>query len=189
MIYGCEFHHRGSSDVVYQLHHADSIEDSIINTYNYDTVSVKWYMLTKNEILRQSTIKPDSIVKDKDTDKYGCKNEYYFSHGRKCVAKIYKNDDLRAEIYYSKNNNFELRREICNNKQKPSQIVYLFEGIVYKGHFYGLSTWLKCSDGSLDNIGNRFNDAYIGKWRKGNGEITDNQRYSAIDSMPVISKE
>jgi hypothetical protein len=145
--------------------------------------SDKWSADTKAEILRQSDLRSDSTSFTFNEDST-FKDEHFFFGGHKFLSKGYKKGVLLSETRYSKDTNFELRREICDNGN------FSFEGIVYKDHFYGLSTWRQCN-GQLDHQGIRYNGEKIGVWRKWNetGKLIEEEDYdnvSKLDSMPSI---
>jgi antitoxin component YwqK of YwqJK toxin-antitoxin module len=149
------------------------------------TSADKWFEDTKAEILKQSDLKPDSITLTFNEDST-FKKEHSFSAGREFLLKGYNKGILRLETHYSKDGNFELRREVCDNGN------FGFEGIVYKSHFYGLSTWRHCN-GQLDEQGVRHNDQKIGVWRKFDEtgkqiEATDYKNIEKLDSMPILMK-
>ena len=146
----------------------------------------KWYDDTKAEILNQSNLNADSIVLNKDQDSIWIVNSFY-SNGQEFKRRAFKKEWLRGGTYYyfSKDNNFELRQEICDNN------TILFEGIVYKGHFYGLSTWWSyCDKKLLSEQGVRFKDEKISVWKKwdesGKATLTDYGNQNKLDSMPSI---
>lgn len=149
------------------------------------TSSDKWYEDTKAEILRQADLNPDSTSLTYNEDST-FKKEHYFSGGHEYLLKGYDKEILRLETHYSKDGNFELRREICDNGN------FGFEGIVYKGHFYGLSTWRYCN-GQIEHQGVRHNDKKIGIWKKFDEtgkqiEETDYKNLEQLDSLPTITK-
>ena len=146
--------------------------------------SKKWYEYTKDEILKQANLKADSIaivfIKDSTI-----REEYLFSELHLFKQNDYFLDTLIVETYYSKNSNFELRREICRNGN------YGFEGIFYKDNFYGLSSWWYCN-GQLQSQGVRHNGEWIGIWKHWNEDgylisETDYHNTSKLDSMPQIN--
>lgn len=145
----------------------------------------KWYENTKATILKQSDLKPDSTTLTFNEDST-FKKEHSFSGGHEFLLKGYNKGILRLETHYSKDGNFELRREVCDNGN------FGFEGIVYKSNFYGLSTWRYC-EGQLENQGVRYNDQKIGIWKNFDktGKQTDETDYKNIeklDSMPILMK-
>ena len=147
------------------------------------TLSDKWYEDTKAQILMQSDQKADSIEITFNKDSSFRYEHYYFGN-QNFMLKGYSRDILRLETRFSKNKNFELRREICDNGNSG------FEGIVYKKNFYGLSTWRDCS-GKIAEQGVRYNDQKIGVWKTWDetGKLIKEEDYgniSKIDSMPTI---
>lgn len=148
-----------------------------------DNPGDKWYDETKAEILKQAEVKPDSITRAEDSITV---KEYSYSNGNVFHERWLKGGKLRAETFYSKDGNFELRREIFENG------VFLFEGIVYNDHFYGLSTW-NHQNGKPEQQGIRFNDQKIGVWKKWDeaGKLTEETDYKnlqKLDSLPRIGK-
>lgn len=147
--------------------------------------SKKWYENTKSEILKQSNLQSDSVVSTFNEDN-SYKYEQYYFEGKKFLRKGFNNEVLRLEIHYSKDQNFELRREICDNGN------YLFEGIFYKNNAYGLSIWRHCNN-QLQQQGLRYNGQEIGVWKKWDieGKLVeeiDFKHLSQSDDMPVIKQ-
>jgi hypothetical protein len=140
----------------------------------------RWFDNTKSEILRQSDLSPDSLGGD---------SVYvvFYYKGRKFNESRFYGGKKRFEAFSSRDGDFELRREVCENG------TIRFEGILYQGFFYGPSKWFNC-DGSLSDEGFRFKGEHIGKWeywdsKLNSNYIEDHQRYSVVDSLPLITKQ
>src|SRR6478735_4528900 len=136
--------------------------------------SSKWYKETKDQILKQSTLKADCTVSTYNENR-SFKTDHFYLDGHEFMSKGFKDGILAVEIFFSKNEAFELRREICENGASS------FEGIMYQGEFVGLSTWRNCN-GNLSEQGNRYNDRKIGIWKKfdRDGELTEVTDYKEI---------
>jgi hypothetical protein len=134
--------------------------------------------------LKQSDLKADSTISTFNEDST-FRREHYYSGGQEFLLKGYNKGVLRLETHYSKDKKFELRREICEDGN------WSFEGIAYKEHFYGLSTWKNCK-GQLDHQGIRYNDQKIGVWKTWDeGKLKEEKDYknlTKLDSLPTIAK-
>src|SRR4051812_9751912 len=106
----------------------------------------QWFDETKSEILEQGSLKADSIVLTFNEDS-SYKTEHYFHDGDKYLLKGYYDGKLRVEIHYANGNDFELRREVCDDR------TYGFEGIFYFGKAYGPSTWRNCENNNVSAQG------------------------------------
>jgi hypothetical protein len=144
-----------------------------------------WFEKAKKEIFRQSSYLADSISISYNDDSSFARKCYFFQ-GRKLRLRGYSRGHLALETSYSKDGDFEFRREICKNGH------YSFEGIVYKNEFYGLSTWYHCSVKSQpQSQGVRFKSERIGVWKKWDekgdliGEVDYGKR-ELLDSLPQI---
>lgn len=163
--------------------------------------AITWYEETKAEILKQADLEPDSVVTFKNTiaKRETLMNgkiivpettlvvEKAYLDGRIFHVRILSEEKPRAETFYSINGAFELRRELYPNGN------YLFEGIIYNDHFYGLSTWSH-ANGKTEKQGVRFNDQRIGVWKKWDEagiltEETDYQNLAKLDSLPQLMKQ
>lgn len=144
-----------------------------------------WYEETKREILKQSALKADSTalyVKSDSTKK----RETYFSRGQKFLVKFYRNGILSSEYYFSKDGNFDLRREFCDNGDVN------FEGIGYKTSLYGPFTRWHCN-GKVQEQGYHFRSEKIGSWKTFDGTgkliyVTDHKFHALLDSLPQITR-
>jgi antitoxin component YwqK of YwqJK toxin-antitoxin module len=141
----------------------------------------EWYNETKAEILKESQLKADSVSNDTDR---GLISKRYYHKGHEFMRK-YGKMPPGAEIRYSLDGTFEFRKEICGNGTQG------FEGIVYKGQFYGLSTWWHCN-GKLEEQGIRYRDNRIGIWHWYDTigkeiKTEDEGRMDLIDSLPQIA--
>jgi hypothetical protein len=147
-----------------------------------------WYDKTKLEILKQSELKPDSVSNEFERDST-LRNEHSFFGGREFQLKAYLNGTLALEKRYSKDGTFGLVREICSDGTNS------FEGISFKGRFYGISRWRFCDKAvGYRTEGIRFKDEKIGVWRETDNRtnivtVTDYKRLSLLDSMPEINAQ
>jgi hypothetical protein len=151
----------------------------------------EWYEGTKAEILKQSDLIADSTRYELNKDN-SFRREYKYCKGHLFLVLGYSIDSIsfkkRLEIHFSKDGDFELRREICANG------TYLFEGVFYKDHAYGLSTWRHCNTGQLDDQGIRFKGQTIDiwKWWDENGKlirVSDGKNLDKLDSLPELKHE
>jgi hypothetical protein len=146
-----------------------------------------WYNHTKSVILKNSMVRPDSIVgKTLNNSSW----VLTFSSRGKTYRELRNNSLSRvhADTYYGKNHDFELRREICQNG------TISFEGIFYKKLAYGLSTWYEnCDSSKIKEQGVRYKSGAIGIWkiRNDNGRLVeeDHNNSDKLDSMPLIKTE
>ena len=142
-----------------------------------------WYTSTKSIILSDSNAYTDSTSLEKYPD--GKTHKIWsYNHGHPTVEKWYREaGEEAAETNFSHDGLFELRKEICKDGNP------LFEGIFYKDHAYGPSTWWRC-DSTIDEQGIRFNDREIGVWQywdsSGKVEKINYHREELIDSLPMI---
>lgn len=67
--------------------------------------------------------------------------------------------DTVVSIFYSKDQNFEIVRELCPGGNRS------FEGIRYKGKHLGLAEFRFC-DGKLKEQGYRFDNGDVGVWKE-----------------------
>ena len=147
----------------------------------------EWYLKTRLAILKDASRRPDSSATNINI--YD-PNRVYYLLKRKAIRSYLKGSkDGNAVTFYSKDGLFELRREIAKND------TILFEGITYKKHFYGLSTWWY-RNGEIRKQGIRWNDKEIGLWktpmsdskgsevylfRAGHDEKIDSLEYMKVD--------
>ncbi|GBL35525.1 hypothetical protein EMGBS15_11200 [Filimonas sp.] len=144
-----------------------------------------WYNETKATIFKQSDAPLDSTntVFTKDNT---CKSVIPYSKGHKLLKREFVNDRLRNEVYFSKDDQFEFRREVCENGQAS------FDGIFYEGKPYGMSTWYYCN-GKTKEQGIMLGEERIGTWIKWDeqGKVLEEKNHGSldkIDQLPVISK-
>ena len=64
---------------------------------------------------------------------------------------------MLVRSFYDSSQNLEIRQEICEDG------MLLFEGILWKGDFYGPAKWYHCN-GQIDFSGIRYKDKDIGVW-------------------------
>jgi hypothetical protein len=144
-----------------------------------------WFSTTKKEIIRQSSYMEDSVDVSYNKDSSYVSKSYYLQ-GRKLTMQRFNRGRLVIESIYSKDGQFEFRREVCKNGDSG------FEGIVYKDEFYGLSTWYYCSVKSrIESQGVRFKGEKIGVWKKWSRrgrllEEVDYGKKELLDSLPQL---
>jgi hypothetical protein len=151
-----------------------------------------WFDYTKSVILEQAETKMDNTTYT-FTDDQSVEHIQLGKH--EIMRRIYNKKDTsmvwgrdwNAIFYFSTNGDFEYRQEICKDG------TLLFEGIVYKGEFYGLSTWRYCDTKKLMMQGVRYKNQKIGIWKSwdkdGNLSETNYNKLELLDSMPLINKE
>lgn len=163
-----------------------SLWTACINNQSQDNqITDDWYETTKQRIITEADLPAETLSTGKyaDTD---LTEITYSHHDQKLKTEILREDSsLTAITLYSKDGQFELRKEICPNGQTG------FEGIVYDGHFYGLSTWWHCN-GQLSHQGIRYKDKKVGIWNRWdeNGNLTETTDYEnehLIDSLKTIN--
>ncbi len=148
--------------------------------------TTKWYEETKAEILRQSDMKADSSSLEYNEDSTFNRESFYLKGHKFRLIGSDTNGGIGLETHYSKDGNFELRREVCENG------TFRFEGIYYINKFYGLSTWSYC-DGRPSQQGVRYKSEKIGIWKDWDetGKLTEEKDFGKkekLDSMPQINK-
>lgn len=142
-----------------------------------------WYKKTKEFILKESSLLPDST----ETEYYDDGKPHkirFFSNGIPIGEKWYRATGEQAvETNFSRDGQFELRKEICQDGKVA------FEGVFYKKEPYGLSTWFGCGEFKQQQ-GIRFRDKKVGIWKSwdGNGKETnvDYKNNELIDSLKLI---
>ncbi|MFB6456870.1 hypothetical protein ACE38W_16480 [Chitinophaga sp. Hz27] len=144
----------------------------------------QWYEHTKNTILEQAATPPDSITYSFNED--STHKVVMLYHDKHLLAtRGFDHDILRYEIFFSKDGNFEFRRERCENGNPA------FEGLFYKNEGYGLTTWF--AEKRLKEQGVRFKSQRVGIWKlwtKENKEAEEKDYGgdAAIESFPAIKK-
>jgi hypothetical protein len=116
----------------------------------------EWYLRTKLIILQDASRNFDST--NLNINPFSPDMRYYLLKGKAVRSFLKGSKGGFTVVFYSKDCNFELRREVADNGS------VLFEGITYKKHFYGLSTWWYV-DGELKRQGVRWNDKKVGLWK------------------------
>jgi hypothetical protein len=143
----------------------------------------KWSSDIKSKIFEDVNIPVDSI--SIDTSKGNLKEVSLFNKGvrTKQFRINTSTSDTVVSIFYSKDQNFEIVRELCPGVE-PS-----FEGIRYKGKHLGLAEFRFC-DGKLKEQGYRY-DEDVGVWREWdeNGNVikeTDHGHTEKLDELRNI---
>ena len=134
-------------------------------------MATKWTKEIKVKIIQDANIFADSIVFN--TTKTNINYVSYFNKSIKTkVFGIRKKDsDTILSSFYSKDQKFELLRELC-----PS-ISRSFEGIKYEGNYLGI-TEIRFCDGKLKELGYNFNGK-ISIWTEwnDNGQVIKETDY------------
>lgn len=145
-----------------------------------------WYEHVKEAILHQNEQRIDSSHRLYTPDSLFMRVEY-FAKGVRLRTDLYQSGKLGAQTCFSADGRFELRREGCEDGR------IAFEGLVYKGEFYGLSRWWHCN-GLLAEQGMRFRSVKIGRWEYYNrlGDLVKTEYHGPTDSLaflPVLLAE
>ncbi|WP_143305596.1 toxin-antitoxin system YwqK family antitoxin [Chitinophaga vietnamensis] len=144
-----------------------------------------WYNNTKAVIIDQASVEADSVAYTFNADSSRkIIQDYHQQH--LLITRGFQQGNLQYEIYYSKQGDFEWRRELCENGQPA------FEGIFYKNEGYGLTTWYNC-DGNIREQGVRLKNEKAGAWKTWNDSARSLQqtRYTpgpSMDAFPKINK-
>ena len=145
--------------------------------------ALKWSADIKNKIFEDINVATDSI--SVDTSKGNLKEVTFYNKGirTKLFGIRQSTGDTLLSIFYSKDQNFEIVRELCPGIERS------FEGIRYKGKHVGLSEFRFC-DGKLKEQGYRF-DGDVGIWKEWdeNGKIikeTDKRNLEKLDGLRAI---
>lgn len=125
--------------------------------------ALKWSTDIKSKIFEDIDNPTDSM--SIDTSNGNIKEVTFYSRGArtKFFGIRQSTGDTLLSIFYSKDQNFEIVRELLCPGSKPS-----FEGIRYKGKHLGLAEFRFC-DGKLKQQGYRFGDD-LGVWKEWNEE-------------------
>jgi hypothetical protein len=116
----------------------------------------RWYEQTAARILDQARLQPDSVGLAFSADSTR-RTESLYAAGKLFRRRFYDQQILRAEFYYAQTNDFELRRELCEEGGCA------FEGIFVADQAYGLSTWWDCNR-QLRKRGVRYGGEPVGEW-------------------------
>ena len=145
--------------------------------------ALKWSTDIKAKIFEDINFPVDST--SIDTSKGNLKEVTFYNKGiRTKLFGIRKSTgDTILSIFYSKDQNFEIVRELCPGIERS------FEGIRYKGKHLGLAEFRFC-DGKLKEQGYRF-DGNVGVWKEWdeNGKVikeTDNGHTEKLDELRTI---
>ena len=153
-----------------------------------------WAQNTKEIILKQSDFKPDSTSQEIkvyynidstrviQTDVY----THYYLKEHELYYKVYANDKLAGEVFFSSDGKFSFGREFCENGQA------VIEDFKYLDNFFGPSTEYHCN-GKTKALSFNYNGDWIGiskQWDE-DGNLLEEKDYGnlhLVDSLPVISK-
>lgn len=145
--------------------------------------ALKWSNEIKNKIFEDVNIPVDCI--SIDTSNGNLKEATFYNKGirTKLFGIRTSTGDTLLSIFYSKDQNFEIVRELCPGIERS------FEGIRYKGNHLGLAEFRFCN-GKLKEQGYRF-DGDVGVWKEWdeNGKVikeTDRGQPEKLDKLRGI---
>lgn len=145
--------------------------------------ALKWSTDIKSKIFEDINTRVDST--NVDTSKGNLKEVTLYSKGirTKLFGIRTSTGDTILSIFYSKDQNFEIVRELCPGIERS------FEGIRYKGKHLGLAEFRFC-DGKLKEQGYRY-DGNVGIWKEWdeNGNVikeTDHRQTEKLDELRNI---
>lgn len=145
-------------------------------------LAIRWSDDIKIKIIEDVNIPVDSITID--SGKANIKYLTLFSNGIKTKNfGIRKSDlDTIVSIFYSKDQKFELVRELCSGISRS------FEGIKYEGRYLGV-TELKFCDGKLKERGYNFNGK-IGVWTEWDedGKVIKETDYGLLSRLNDLNR-
>ncbi|MBS0645347.1 MAG: hypothetical protein JSR97_01980 [Verrucomicrobia bacterium] len=150
---------------------------------SYTDYALTWSTDIKSKILEDINIPVDST--SINTSNPNLEEITLYSKGIR--TKLYgiskTSGDTLLSIFYSKDQNFEIVRELCPGIERS------FEGITYKGKHLGLVE-LRFCDGKLKEQGYRLN-GNVGVWTEWdeNGKVikeTDNGHTEKLDELRTI---
>lgn len=143
----------------------------------------KWSSDIKSKIFEDTNLPVDSM--SIDTSKGNVKVVTFYNKGFriKFFGIRTSTGDTLLSIFYSKDQNFEIVRELCPGIERS------FEGIRYKGRHLGLAEFRFC-DGKLKEQGYRL-DGDVGVWKEWdeNGRLikeTNHGQTEKLDELRTI---
>lgn len=143
----------------------------------------KWSSDIKSKIFEDTNLPVDSM--SIDTSKGNLKEVTFYNKGirTKLFGIRTSTGDTLLSIFYSKDQNFEIVRELCPGIERS------FEGIRYKGKHLGLAEFRFC-DSKLKEQGYRL-DGNVGVWKEWdeNGKLlkeTDHGHGEKLDELRTI---
>lgn len=142
--------------------------------------ALRWYEQTKAALLQVAELPIDStrVVWAPDSQRHLIE---YFSEGIVLWTEHYQQGKLAAQTLHSRNGQFELRREGCEDRR------IAFEGLVFEDAHYGLARWWYCN-GMLSEQGMRFRDVKVGRWEYYNriGDLVKTEYHGPTDSLAFL---
>ena len=144
--------------------------------------AVQWSRDIKRKIIEDVDISVDSTTIDTTNGKVVT---FYNKSIRTKQFRIYTStQDTVVSIFYSKDQNFEIVRELCPGFERS------FEGIRYRGQHVGLAEFRFC-DGKLKEQGLRF-EGNVGVWKEWDekGKVikeTDHGQTEKLDKLREIT--
>ena len=141
-----------------------------------------WSINVKNNILNDVTVEIDSL--NIDTTKLGYFNHTFYNKGirlKEFEIRPIEGDTI-VSIFYSKNQNFELIRELCPAEKRST------ECIKYKGEFLGLTEFKYCN-GRIKERGYRYKGD-VGIWKEfdEDGNVIKECNFFAADLLYNLRK-
>jgi hypothetical protein len=139
--------------------------------------ALKWSTDIKSKIFEDIKSPVDSVSVDSSRQNF--KEISLYSNGVR--TKLYgirlSTGDTLLSIFYSKDQNFEIVRELCPGIERN------FEGIRYKGKHLGLAEFTYC-DGKLKEQGYRY-EGDVGVWKEWDeqGNLTKEHDYGNTDKL------
>jgi antitoxin component YwqK of YwqJK toxin-antitoxin module len=145
--------------------------------------ALNWSTDIKTKIFEDINVPVDST--SVDTSKGNLKEVTFYNKGirTKLLGIRTSTGDTLLSIFYSKDQNFEIVRELCPGNERS------FEGIRYKGKHLGIAEFRFC-DGKLKEQGFRL-DGNVGVWKEWdeNGKVikeTDNGHTEKLEELRSI---
>lgn len=145
----------------------------------------EWFTDTKEEILDQADVEPDSMFENINLNT-GQYERWHYYENRKVKYEVTNEQKTPSyTVLYAEDTNFALVREYCMHGNLS------YEGISYKNKPYGTATWYDCETGNVMEQGNRFKFKKSGSWKKfhQNGELKSEHIYKGkikLKSLPEL---
>lgn len=145
-------------------------------------IALKWSTDIKSKIFEDIKSPVDSVSVDSSRQNY--KEISLYSNGirTKLYGISFPSGDTIISIYFSKDQNFEIVRELCPGMERN------FEGIRYKGEHLGLAEFTYC-DGKLKEQGYRY-EGDVGIWKEWDeqGNLIYIYDYGNVDKLKNLKK-
>ena len=143
----------------------------------------KWSNDIKSKILEDINVPSDSVRVDSSKSNYQLVTLYSNGIRTKEFGIRPSTGDTIVSIFYSKDQNFEIVRELCPGISRS------FEGIRYKSEHLGLAEFRFC-DGKLKEQGYRWIDGDVGIWKEWNsvGEIIKEEDFGNVKKLEGLKE-